>query len=94
MPRRVSRERCLGRIINPVGQLGSGKHIAEVRLIAGDQDMLARGYDGRNHQVGIALPLAMPPPEAFHRGRTGGIEHHDVELGGFCRNFYLRPFEV
>ena len=81
MPRRVSRERCLGRMINPIDYLCPGKHIAKVRLIAGDRDMRARGDDGRNHQIGIALPPAMLPPKAFHHGRTGGVEHDDLELG-------------
>jgi hypothetical protein len=35
-PCQGSRERCLGRIIIPVGQLGSGKRITEVCLIARD----------------------------------------------------------
>ena len=43
--------------------------------------MLARGDDGRNHQVGIALPSAMPPTEAFHHSSTGSVEHDDLELG-------------
>ena len=80
-PRQVSRERCLGWIIDPVGQLRPGKHIAEVRLVAGDQDMLPCDDDGRNHQVGITLPPAMPLPEVFHHGRTGGVKHHDLALG-------------
>jgi hypothetical protein len=43
--------------------------------------MLARGGDGRNHQVGITLPPAMPALEAFHHRRTGGVKHDDLELG-------------
>jgi hypothetical protein len=81
MPRQVLRERCFGRIINPVRQLCRGKHVAEVSLIAGDQDMLARGDDGRNHQVCIALPSPMPLTEAFHHSRTGYVEHDDLKLG-------------
>ena len=80
-PCQGSRERCLGRIINPIGHLGSGKHIAEVRLMTGHEHMLTRRDDGRNHQVGIALPSVMPPLGAFHHGRTGGVTHHDWEWG-------------
>jgi hypothetical protein len=39
--RQLSRESCLGRLINPVGYLCLGKPISKVSLMAGDQDMLA-----------------------------------------------------
>jgi len=43
--------------------------------------MLARGSNSGNHEIGIAFPPAMLLAKAFHHGCTGGIEHHDLELG-------------
>jgi len=58
-----------------------GKHVVKVSLIAGDQNMLAHGDYGCNHQVCIALSPPMPLPEAFDHRRTGIGEHNDLELG-------------
>ncbi len=58
----------------------SWEEIAKICLITGDEDMLACSDNGGNHQVGIAFPLAMLLPEAYHHGRTGGVEHDDLEL--------------
>ncbi len=73
--------RCMGRIVNPVGQLSRGEHVDKVCVIAGHQDMLARDDHGGNHQVSIALPPAMLLAQTFHHGRAGDVKHHDVELG-------------
>jgi hypothetical protein len=43
--------------------------------------MLPCDDDGRHHQVGRALPPAMPPPEVFHHARARGVEHDVLELG-------------
>ena len=84
-PCQDSRARCLGRINNPVGPLGSGKHLATVRLMTGHEHLLTRRADGRKHEGGITRPSAMPPLEAFHYGRTGGVEDRDWEWGEHLR---------
>ena len=77
----MRRERCPGRLINPIRPLGLWQHVPTVCLLAGHQDMLACGGDGGKHEIGIALPLAMLLTEAFQNGRTGGVEDDHVELG-------------
>ena len=72
--------RRVWRIINPVGQLSRGEHVDKICTVASHQNMLARDNHGGNHEVGIALPLAMLLAETFHHGCAGAIKHHDLEL--------------